>query len=302
MHGKLGTMDKLFILFQTIVPQHLLSRCTGALAELRHPIWLKDWIIRQFIRSFAVDMTEAAEPDYTRYACFNDFFTRPLRDGARPLAAADILCPADGAISQLGAISNGLLVQAKGRYFSAEELLGGDAVRAAQFNGGQFATIYLSPKDYHRVHMPVAGRLTATCYIPGQLFSVNGVTADNVDRLFARNERLVCYFETEHGPMAMILIGAMVVAGIETVWSGRVAPPPRQPVSVDYINLPEPVQLDQGEEMGRFLLGSTVIVLFPEDVVAWDAGYHSGAATRMGAKFGSFSMRDAAHVPPSATP
>jgi phosphatidylserine decarboxylase len=280
-------MGRFFILFQTMVPQHLLSRCTGALAELRHPAWLKNWVIRLFIQFFQVDMAEAAEPDYTRYACFNDFFTRPLRDGARPLSAADILCPADGAISQLGAISGGLLFQAKGRYFSAAELLGGDVERAAQFNGGQFATIYLSPRDYHRVHMPVAGRLTATRYIPGQLFSVNGVTADNVDRLFARNERLVCYFETGLGPMAMVLVGAMVVAGIETVWSGRVAPPQRLPVTVDYINLPEPVALAQGAEMGRFRLGSTVILLFPESVMSFDARYGAGTATRMGEMLGS---------------
>jgi len=280
-------MDKIFILFQYIVPQHLLSRCTGALAELRHPVRLKNWVIRQFIQFFHVDMTEAAEPEYARYACFNDFFTRPLRDGARPLAAADILCPADGAISQLGEISNGLLFQAKGRYFSAEELLGGDAARAAQFNGGQFATIYLSPKDYHRVHMPVAGRLTATCYIPGQLFSVNGVTADNVDRLFARNERLVCYFETGFGPMVVILVGAMVVAGIETVWSGRVAPPPKRPVTVDYVKLPGSVELAQGDEMGRFMLGSTVILLFPAGVMAFDERYRAGTLTRMGEMLGS---------------
>ncbi len=187
----------------------------------------------------------------------------------------------------MGAISNGLLFQAKGRYFSTEDLLGGDATRAAQFNGGQFATIYLSPKDYHRVHMPVAGRLTATCYIPGQLFSVNAVTADNVDRLFARNERLVCYFETEFGPMAMILVGAMVVAGIETVWAGRVAPPPRHPVTVDYINPPETVMLAQGAEMGRFLLGSTVILLFPQGVMTFDERYGTGVSTRMGEALGS---------------
>jgi len=280
-------MDKLFILFQHLVPQHLLSRLTGVLAELRHPLWLKNWVIDRFIRAFGVDMNEAAEPDFTRYACFNEFFTRPLREGARPLATADVLCPADGAISQLGEISNGLLLQAKGRYFSTEELLGGDAARAAQFNGGQFVTIYLSPKDYHRVHMPVAGRLTATCYIPGQLFSVNGVTADNVDRLFARNERLVCYFETAFGPMAVIMVGAMVVAGIETVWAGQVAPPPRQPVTVDYDNLPESVALAQGAEMGRFLLGSTVILLFPEGVMAFDESFQSGSGTRMGQKLGS---------------
>jgi len=281
-------MDRLFIAFQHLVPQQLLSRCTGALAELRHPRWLKDWVIAQFIRVFGVDMTQAQEPDATRYSCFNEFFTRPLREGARPLAAADILCPADGAISQLGEIANGLLFQAKGRYFSAEDLLGGDVARAAQFDGGQFATVYLSPKDYHRVHMPVAGRLTATRYVPGKLFSVNGVTADNVDRLFARNERLVCHFETERGPMAMILVGAMVVAGIETVWSGRVAPPPKRPVTVDYLHLPEPVGLAKGDEMGRFLLGSTVILLFPAGVVSFDARYQPGTPTRMGEQFGSY--------------
>jgi phosphatidylserine decarboxylase len=279
-------MEKIFILLQTIVPQHLLSRCTGALADFHHPAWLKNWLIRQFIKVFKVDMSEAAEPDYTSYACFNDFFTRPLREGARPLAAADILCPADGAISQLGSITDGQLLQAKGRYFSTEDLLGGDAGRAASFNGGQFATIYLSPKDYHRVHMPVAGRLIATRYIPGQLFSVNGVTADNVDRLFARNERLVCHFETEHGPMAMVLVGAMIVAGIETVWAGPVAPPPRRPVTVDYAKLPAPMELAQGEEMGRFALGSTVILLFPEGVMLFDERYQPGELTRMGEKLG----------------
>ncbi len=280
-------MDKIFISFQKIVPQHLLSRCTGFLAELRHPVWLKNWLIRQFIQAFSVDMSEAAEPDYTRYICFNEFFTRPLLQGARPLAKADILCPADGAISQLGAISNNMLFQAKGRHFSTEDLLGGDRVRAAQFNGGQFATVYLSPKDYHRVHMPVAGRLTATRYIPGQLFSVNAVTAENVDRLFARNERLVCHFDTEFGPMAMILVGAMVVAGIETVWSECVVPSSKRTVSIDYVDLPAPVELAQGDEMGRFLLGSTVILLFPGDVMSFDGGYEAGTLTRVGESLGS---------------
>ena len=281
-------MDTLFIFFQHVVPQHLLSRCTGWLAELRHPVWLKDWVIRQFIRHFDVNMAEAAEPDPERYANFNEFFTRSLCADARPIADADVVCPADGAVSQIGPIAEGLLFQAKGRYFSTEELLGGDEQRAAQFNGGQFATIYLSPKDYHRVHMPVAGRLTATTYIPGQLFSVNGVTAQNVDRLFARNERLVCYFDTELGPMAMILVGAMVVAGIETVWAGQVAPPPRRPVSVSYVDLPEPVELAKGEEMGRFMLGSTVILLFPKDSMAWGEQYAAGSSTRMGELLGEW--------------
>lgn len=282
IQATLRSMKKLFILLQAIAPQHLLSRCTGFLADLEGPIWLKNWVIGQFISAFGVDMSEAEQTDHTVYPSFNAFFTRPLRKGARPLAGADVLCPADGAISQLGPISNGRLLQAKGRNFSAIELLGGDAERAAQFAGGEFATIYLSPKDYHRVHMPVAGRLTATTYIPGQLFSVNSVTADNVDRLFARNERLVCHFETTYGPMAMVLVGAMIVAGIETVWSGRVAPPPKRPVLVDYVGLPEAVTLDKGEEMGLFLLGSTVILLFPKGAISWHEQYGPGSTTRMG--------------------
>ena len=249
-------MDTIFIFFQHIVPQHLLSRCTGWLAELRHPVWLKNWVIRQFIRHFDVNMAEAVQPNAERYANFNEFFTRPLQEGARPVAEADIVCPADGAISQIGLIQEGLLFQAKGRYFSAEELLGGDGERAALFRNGQFATIYLSPRDYHRVHMPLAGRLTATSYIPGQLFSVNGITADNVDRLFARNERLVCYFDTE--------------------LSGQ---------TYNFVD-PEPVELAKGEEMGRFMLGSTVILLFPENTMTWGEGYAAGSSTRLGELLG----------------
>jgi len=281
-------MNALFILLQSCLPQHLLSRCTGALAGLQRPAWLVNRVIGLFIRVFRVDMSEAAQPDHTAYPSFNAFFTRPLRDGARPLAAADVLCPADGEVSQLGGISGGRLLQAKGRYFSAVDLLGGDAARAARYEDGQFATVYLAPRDYHRVHMPVAGRLTATCYIPGTLFSVNGVTAAGVDRLFARNERLVCHFETARGPMAMVLVGAMIVAGIETVWAGRLAPPPVRPVTVDYMNLPAPVELGKGEEMGRFLLGSTVILLFPKGTVTFDERYAPGALTRVGEGLGSY--------------
>ena len=281
-------MDTLFIFFQHIVPQHWLSRLTGWLADVRNPVWLKNFVIEQFVKQYEVNMDEAEQPDPTAYANFNDFFTRPLKAGARPIADADIVCPADGAISQLGEIEEGRIFQAKGQYFSTRELLGGDEERAALFQDGQFATIYLSPRDYHRVHMPLAGRLTATSYIPGKLFSVNGVTAENVERLFARNERLVCYFDTELGPMAMILVGAMVVAGIETVWSGQEAPVTKDPVRVDYQKLPEPVSLAKGEEMGRFKLGSTVILLFPKGSMAWDEQYVAGTATRLGELFGSF--------------
>ncbi|MEM1111439.1 MAG: archaetidylserine decarboxylase [Pseudomonadota bacterium] len=275
-------MDTLFIWFQHLVPQHGLSRLTGWLAELRYPAVLKNWVLRRFVRHFGVDMSEAAEPDLKAYANFNAFFTRPLREGARPIAEASVVCPADGAISQLGRIEDGRIFQAKGQWYSARELLGGDEQRAAQFADGAFATVYLSPRDYHRVHMPLAGTLTATSYIPGKLFSVNGTTADHVERVFAHNERLVCYFDTALGPMAMVLVGAMVVAGIETVWSGRVAPPPRVPQLLDYQALPSPVSLGKGEEMGRFCLGSTVILLFPENSIAWDKAYVAGTPTRLG--------------------
>jgi phosphatidylserine decarboxylase len=275
-------MDRLFIFFQHLVPQHLLSRMTGWLAEVRYPIWLKNRVIRQFISHFEVNMAEAAEPDPEAYPNFNEFFTRPLAEGVRPIDDSDIVCPADGAISQLGAIDEGRIFQAKGQWFSTRELLGGDEQRAKQFEDGEFATIYLSPRDYHRVHMPIGGRLLATSYIPGKLFSVNGVTAENVERLFARNERLVCYFDTAAGPMALVLVGAMVVAGIETVWSGQVAPPLKEPVVTDYQQPPAAVELAKGEEMGRFKLGSTVILLFPKGSIDWDERYVAGTATRLG--------------------
>jgi len=275
-------MDSLFIFVQHIVPQHLLSRITGWLAELRYPIWLKDWVITRFIDHFDVNMADARASEPSAYAHFNDFFTRPLREDARPIADAPVVCPADGAISQLGDIEGGRIFQAKGQWFTASELLGGDANVAEPFANGKFATIYLSPRDYHRVHMPIAGTLTRTCYVPGKLFSVNGVTAENVDRLFARNERLVCHFDTELGPMVMILVGAMIVAGIETVWEGQVAPPPNQPVVREFSTLPEPVRLAKGEEMGRFKLGSTVILLFPEGAVDWHRNYSANTATVLG--------------------
>ncbi len=280
-------MEKLFIFMQYIVPQHLLSRCCGWLANLEHPVWLKDWIIGLFVRHFGVDMGEAAEPDYRRYPNFNAFFTRELCAGARPQAQAAVVSPADGAVSQAGEIADGRLFQAKGRNFSAIELLGGDPELAARFAGGSFATIYLSPRDYHRVHMPVDGKLISTTYIPGDLFSVNGTTAANVDRLFARNERLVCIFETPLGPMAMVLVGAMIVAGIETVWAGQVAPPAGKPSVLNYQQPPAPVSLRQGEEMGRFKLGSTVILLFGHGAISWDRECMAGAALRMGQSLAS---------------
>ena len=276
-------MDKLFIGLQYLLPQHLLSRITGWLAASRIS-WLKNLLITQFAKHFDVDMSEAVEPEPTAYENFNAFFTRALVDNARPIDASDmaLVCPADGAISQLGPIEGGRIFQAKNQFFNTMELLGGDSARAEQFLDGEFATIYLSPRDYHRVHMPCAGTLTAQTYVPGDLFSVNQVTAENVPRLFARNERLVCYFDTEFGPMAMILVGALIVAGIETTWSGQVAPPTREPKTVDFQNTPAGVSLERGEEMGRFKLGSTVILLFPNNRVRWEDQYQAGTSTRLG--------------------
>jgi len=276
-------MDSAFILLQHLLPQHLLSRLTGWLAENRTP-WLKNFLIQRFAAHFKVDMTEAANPDLLSYENFNAFFTRPLREDARPCSAAEdvITSPADGAISQIGDIERGHIFQAKGQEFSVLELLAGDAERAREFEGGTFATIYLSPRDYHRVHMPVDGNLCAETYVPGDLYSVNKTTAENVPRLFARNERLICYFDTPRGPMAMILVGAMIVAGIETVWGGQVAPPTKLAKSIDYRNVPAAVSLSRGEEMGRFKLGSTVILLFPAQACQWQAELGADSTLKLG--------------------
>lgn len=261
-------MTQLFILFQYIVPQHFLSRLVGRLAECTTP-WIKNPLIKAFIKQYQVNMAEAEQPDPEYYENFNAFFTRPLKAGAREISDGTISSPADGAISQLGEIKNGRIFQAKGQSYSSEELLGGNSELAAEFTDGSFATIYLSPKDYHRVHMPIKGTLRKGIYVPGDLFSVNNATADNVPRLFSRNERYVAIFDTEVGPMAMVLVGAMIVAGIETVWDGQVAPIKRQMSSTNYPSQIDAPTLDKGEEMGRFKLGSTVVLLFAKDAIKW---------------------------------
>lgn len=274
-------MQKPFIWLQHSLPQHALSRLTGWLAERRRPRWLVRGVIRLFVRVYGVDLGEADLPPDGHFATFNGFFTRPLRAGARPLAEAPVIAPVDGNVSQCGVIDGGRILQAKGRRYSVAALLGGDEDRADAYRDGTFATLYLSPRDYHRVHMPCAGRLAGTSYVPGRLFSVNGTTAAAVDRLFARNERLVCHFEGEHGPFAMVLVGAMIVAGIETVWAGRVTPPRGHRI-LRTGPPAQPVTLARGEEMGRFCLGSTVILLFPRGVVRWDDRCAPGAVTRLG--------------------
>jgi len=258
--------DSLFVMLQYVIPQHTFSRLVGWFASTEIG-FIKDTFITKFAKKYQVNMDEALVEDLSSFASFNDFFTRELKDGARPIAEGEgvLVSPADGAVSQLGKIELGKVFQAKGRDFSVTTLLGGDSERAATFLNGEFATIYLSPKDYHRVHMPCAGKLLETVYVPGDLFSVNPTTAQGVDGLFARNERLVCMFETEYGPMAMVLVGAMIVAGIETVWSGQVCPIPKKAQVQDYTQ--SEVRLEKGQEMGRFKLGSTVVLCFPEDSV-----------------------------------
>ncbi len=279
--------DSLFILAQHLLPQHLLSRVVGCLAESRLPL-IKNTFIQRFAARYGIDMSEAAEPNLLAYENFNAFFTRALKAGARPIAAdaKAIACPADGAISEIGPISDGRVLQAKGRDYSLTQLLGGDPALAERFYGGQFATVYLSPRDYHRVHMPFGGTLERAIYVPGDLYSVNQTTADNVDSLFARNERLVCLFQTELGPMAVILVGAMIVAGIETVWSGQVAPVGKVPQVQHFPPFASEVKLDKGAEMGRFKLGSTAIVLFGPGVMEWDASLANGSPVRMGQAMG----------------
>lgn len=275
-------MDGLFILLQRLLPQHALSRLIGRLAAARGPRWLRLAAIRAFVARYGVELGEAERPLPEAYESFNAFFTRALRAGARPLCASGIACPADGAISECGDLDGERLLQAKGRGYSLRALLAEDGPRVAQFLGGSFATVYLSPRDYHRVHMPLDGRLVADAYVPGDLFSVNAVTTSAVDGLFARNERHISYFDTPRGPMAMVLVGAMIVAGIETVWAGQVTPRRRRIERRDYQTARTPVLLSRGAEMGRFLLGSTVILVFPPGVAAWNADCVAGAPVRMG--------------------
>lgn len=289
--------DRLFIASQYIIPQHLLSRLVGWLARCEIS-WIKNPLISLFIGQFNVNMAEAQRQRPDQFRHFNDFFTRELLDGMRTIDDAEqgLVSPADGAVSQLGKIQNGRVFQAKGQDYSLIELLGGDTQRANEFMGGEFATIYLSPKDYHRVHMPVGGTLREMVYVPGDLFSVNKTTAENVPRLFSRNERLVCIFDTDNGPMAMVLVGAMIVAAIETVWAGLITPPKRELKVTDYRD-PQPITLNKGDEMGRFLLGSTVILCFPEGRMDWLQELTADSPLQMGQAIGQWRSTSAATTP-----
>jgi phosphatidylserine decarboxylase len=247
----------------------------------------KNAFIKTIIRVYGVNMAEAKFQDLDHYASFNEFFTRELQDGARPIAAetGSIACPADGAVSQAGIIEDGSIFQAKGHSYSALELLGGDADRAHPFANGHFATIYLSPKDYHRLHMPLTGTLKEMVHIPGRLFSVNNTTVGAVPNLFARNERVACIFDTEAGPMALVLVGAIFVSSVETVWHGVVTPPSiSEPCSWQYQKHPHVLQ--KGAEMGRFNMGSTIIVLFGKDAINWQENFSADQAVKLGQAIG----------------
>ena len=281
--------DALKSLPQYLLPQHLLSWLMQVATRLRWQPW-KSWQIQWVIRRYGVNMSEALDPEPTHYTSFNSFFTRALKVGARPLAdgANDILCPADGTVSQIGAIREGRIFQAKGRDFTAVELLGGSIARAAPFENGSFVTVYLSPRDYHRVHMPIAGTLREMVHVPGRLFSVAPHTTRAIPRLFARNERVVSIFDTEAGPMAVVLVGALFVASIETVWAGVVTPPRRREIGQwDYRDAP--LALERGAELGRFNMGSTAIVLFGRGKVQWDSAAQAESAVRMGQRMGTLN-------------
>jgi phosphatidylserine decarboxylase len=281
--------DRLAVLPQYLLPKQALTVLAGKLAGVRAGS-LTTRVIRWFVGRYGVNMAEAANPDITSYTSFNEFFTRPLKEGARPFAEADFLCPVDGAISQFGAIERDQIFQAKGHSYSTTALVGGDRQLAAQFENGSFATLYLSPRDYHRIHMPCDGKLLRMIYVPGELFSVNPTTARGVPGLFARNERVVCVFETARGPFVLTLVGATIVGSMATVWHG-VVNPPRAGVVREWRYDEQNIVLRKGDEMGRFLLGSTVVMLFPKNALNFNPAWQSAAAIRMGEAMGQVPAR-----------
>jgi len=277
--------DRLAVLPQYLLPKQALTVLAGKLASAEAGS-LTTSVIRWFVGRYNVNMAEAANPDIASYKSFNEFFTRPLKDGARPFAETDFLCPVDGAISQFGAIERDQIFQAKGHSYSTTALVGGDRELAAQFENGCFATLYLSPRDYHRIHMPCAGKLTRMIYVPGALFSVNPTTARGVPGLFARNERVVCVFESEFGPFVLTLVGATIVGSMATVWHGQVNPPRPGVIREWRYDATSAVNLEKGAEMGRFLLGSTVVMLFPKDSLAFNRDWAPARPIRMGEAMG----------------
>jgi phosphatidylserine decarboxylase len=281
--------DRLAVLPQYLMPKQALTVLAGQFANAKLGRFTTA-MIRRFVARYGVNMQEAANSDIASYASFNEFFTRPLREGVRPLADAEFVCPVDGKISQIGAIESGNIFQAKDHSYTATALVGGDAELAAKFADGSFATLYLSPKDYHRIHMPCAGRLRRMIHVPGELFSVNPATVRGVPDLFARNERVVCVFDGEPGndmpgQFVMTLVGATIVGSIATVWHGVVNPPRPGTVREWHYDGQE-VILKKGQEMGRFLLGSTVVLLFPKDTISFNPEWSHARAICMGETMG----------------
>jgi phosphatidylserine decarboxylase len=272
--------NRLAVMPQYLLPKRVLTVLAGKFANLRGGA-LTHGMIRKFVAHYGVDMSEAAEPDIERYATFNDFFTRPLREGVRPIAPAPFVCPVDAAISQFGPIEHDQIFQAKGHSYSTRALVGGDQSLAHRFDHGHFATLYLAPRDYHRIHMPCDGRLVRMIYIPGDLFSVNPLTARHVPSLFARNERVVCVFETPFGPFVNVLVGATIVGSVATVWHGVVNPPRSRDIR-EWRYDDQQIVLAKGAEMGRFLLGSTVVMLFPRNVLTFVSDWAPSRPVRLG--------------------
>lgn len=281
-------IDQLKIISQYLLPKHLLSRLTGKMAAAKAGK-LTTFLITRFISQYGIDMSEAKHSEAEDFDTFNDFFTRELKEGIRPIISGDenLALPVDGKISQQGDIKAGRIFQAKGHDFSLRELLGGQDAISAPFEDGIFSTIYLAPKDYHRIHMPITGKLEKTIFIPGDLFSVNPLTAENVPNLFARNERAVAIFSTAVGPMAMVLVGATIVASIETVWSGTF-----KGKEIQYWDhSDEDIVLEKGAEMGRFKLGSTIVALFAKDAIELSSALEPGSVTRLGELFASTKQK-----------
>lgn len=285
LRGAPPVSDRSKVLSQYIMPKRWMTQFGGLVASGR---WgsITTAIIRWFVGKYGVNMAEAAEPDIRNYTSFNDFFTRALKAGARPIAQAELVCPVDGAISQYGAIARGQIFQAKGHAYSTAALLAGDTALAEQFQDGLFATLYLSPKDYHRIHMPCAGRLVRMVYVPGDLFSVNPVTARGVPGLFARNERVICVFDSVKGPFVLVLVGATIVGSMATTWHGVVNPPRSgKPRRWDYTG--QAIDFQPGDEMGRFLLGSTVVALFPPGRCRFNPDWAPQRPVRLGEVMGT---------------
>jgi phosphatidylserine decarboxylase len=272
--------NRLAVTPQYLLPKRVLTVLAGKIANLRGGA-LTHALIRRFVAKYGVDMSEAADPRIESYATFNDFFTRALRDGVRPIAAAPFVCPVDAAVSQFGPIEHDQIFQAKGHSYSTRALVGGDQALAHLFDHGHFATLYLAPRDYHRIHMPCEGRLKRMIYIPGDLFSVNPLTARHVPSLFARNERVVCFFETAYGPFINVLVGATIVGSVATVWHGVVNPPRTRDIR-EWRYDDQNIVLPQGAEMGRFLLGSTVVMLFPKNVLTFVPDWAPSRPVRLG--------------------